>query len=71
MSYTPATTARNHQNTALVRIAEHPGQTDAFALLMEMGTGKSKVVVDEWGYRLDDLRAGRVLRQLDHRCRAG
>jgi hypothetical protein len=53
MSYTPATTARNHQNTALVRIAEHPGQTDAFALLMEMGTGKSKVVVDEWGYRLD------------------
>lgn len=54
MAYQPATVARLHQTTALTKIAGHPGRSDAFGLLMEMGTGKSKVIVDEWGYRTYD-----------------
>jgi hypothetical protein len=54
MPYKPALPARNHQFTALHRIyykPDRPSDADVFALLMEMGTGKSKVVVDEWGER--------------------
>lgn len=43
-----------HQAEAIRRIAARPSRpapSDAFALLMEMGTGKSRVIVDEWrGY---------------------
>jgi hypothetical protein len=46
--YQPKTTPRSHQNQALTRLA---GQPEAFALLMDMGVGKSKVVLDEFGAR--------------------
>jgi hypothetical protein len=45
--YEPKLKAREHQRTALERMLGH----DAFALLMEMGTGKSKVILDEFGER--------------------
>jgi len=50
MSYKPATTAYEHQSRALSLLRKH----DYFAVLMEMGTGKSKVICDEWGERADD-----------------
>src|SRR5262245_58153729 len=39
-----------HQAAARPLLAAHP---DAFALLMGTGTGKSKVILDEWGERVD------------------
>jgi hypothetical protein len=47
-SYQPKTTPRSHQSQALTRLADRP---EAFALLMDMGVGKSKVVLDEFGAR--------------------
>ncbi len=62
MTYTPRTKPRAHQAEALRRIAARPNEPsslDVFALLMEMGCGKSKVILDEFGARqgddLDDL----------------
>lgn len=57
MSYTPALPPRDHQLTARGRLAKLPTDRDVYALLMEMGTGKSKVIVDEFGERasLDDV----------------
>lgn len=55
MTYTSPTTPMKHQTEALRRIRERPrspSPDDVFALLMEMGTGKSKVVVDEWQNRV-------------------
>lgn len=49
--YRPALPPRNHQTKALRRIAQPNRYGDVFALLMEMGTGKSKVICDEWGER--------------------
>lgn len=54
MSYTPRTTARAHQNTALGRIRKRPSApspADIFALLIEYGGGKSKIICDEFGER--------------------
>lgn len=54
MPYTPALPPYAHQQTALARILnkpEHPASSDVFALLMEMGTGKTKVMLDEFGMR--------------------
>jgi len=50
--YRPALPPRDHQKRALRRIARPNRYGDVFALLMEMGTGKSKVVCDEWGARV-------------------
>jgi hypothetical protein len=49
--YRPALPPREHQKMALRRIAEPSKYGDVFALLMEMGTGKSKIICDEWGSR--------------------
>lgn len=49
MKYRPRTKPMSHQAEALRRIASAPDDGEAFALLMEMGTGKSKVVLDEFG----------------------
>jgi len=43
--YTPKTQPFFHQTTAL----ERAGRRDGFAYLMEMGTGKTKVLIDEAG----------------------
>lgn len=54
MSYTPLTRPRGHQFEALRRISARPSspsREDIFALLMEYGAGKSKVICDEWGER--------------------
>jgi hypothetical protein len=56
MTYMPRTQPRAHQAEALQRIAQKPASPsseDVFALLMDMGTGKTKVVVDEWGARTE------------------
>lgn len=45
MTYVPRLKPRAHQVEALEKMRDK----SAFALLMEMGTGKSKVIVDEWG----------------------
>lgn len=52
--YRPQLAPYGHQVTALQRIASRPSSPsdqDVFALLMEYGTGKSKVVCDEFGAR--------------------
>ncbi len=52
MSYRSPTTAMAHQSVAIRRAAAKPPDpcdADVFAYLMDMGTGKSKVVLDEWG----------------------
>ena len=52
MTYKSPTTAMKHQRAALAACASKPPipcPEDAFAYLMDMGTGKSKVVLDEWG----------------------
>jgi SNF2-related domain/Helicase conserved C-terminal domain len=57
MRYTPRTTADPHQEEALRRIASRPrapSREDVFALLMEMGTGKTKVVLDEFQARVGE-----------------
>ena len=54
MTYQPLTKPRAHQVEALKRIENKPGSPssqDVFALLMEYGSGKSKVICDEWGER--------------------
>jgi len=47
--YQSRTVARAHQNEALTRLRAHP---QVFALLMGTGTGKTKVILDEWGERV-------------------
>lgn len=52
MTYRSPTTAMNHQAEALRASANKPTKPsaeDVFAYLMEMGTGKSKVGLDEFG----------------------
>lgn len=52
MTYTPRTTAKKHQLAAIAACDAKPPvpcPEDVFAYLMDMGTGKSKVVLDEWG----------------------
>lgn len=52
--YVPAYPPYGHQLTAQKRIISKPtdpAPTDVFALLMEQGTGKTKVILDEFGYR--------------------
>jgi len=52
VSYAPRTKARSHQTSAIIACRAKPPTpvpTDVFAYLMDMGTGKSKVVLDEWG----------------------
>lgn len=54
--YTPRLKPRAHQVEALRRVKEKPSSPsdqDVFALLMEMGTGKSKVVCDEFAERVE------------------
>lgn len=49
MKYTSPTTPMAHQTEALRRRAlRPPGYADAFADLIDMGGGKSKIVLDEW-----------------------
>jgi Superfamily II DNA/RNA helicases, SNF2 family len=50
--YTSRTTAHAHQIEALNRLRARP---DTFALLMGTGTGKTKVVLDEWGERVSEI----------------
>ena len=50
--YDPKTMPMRHQIRALeaaYRAPNRPSNGDNFAYLMDMGTGKSKVVLDEWG----------------------
>jgi SNF2 family DNA or RNA helicase len=50
--YVPRTAPMNHQVDAQIaayRAPSRPSSGDNFAYLMDMGTGKSKVVLDEWG----------------------
>lgn len=52
MSYKSPTKAMAHQRKAIVAASQKPPvpcPNDVYAFLMEMGTGKSKVVLDEWG----------------------
>jgi hypothetical protein len=52
MLYVPKTTPMTHQVNALraaYNAPSKPSRDDNFAYLMDMGTGKSKVVLDEWG----------------------
>ena len=52
MIYTPARSQMSHQTRAIAAASEapaHPSPSDAFAYLMDYGTGKSQVVLDEWG----------------------
>ncbi len=54
MPYRSPLTPRAHQLRAEERLANipmRPSREDVFALLMEMGTGKTKVTIDEWGKR--------------------
>lgn len=51
MKYVSPTKADTHQVEALRRVRARPrspSSADVFAWLMEMGTGKSKVILDEW-----------------------
>lgn len=52
-SYVPALPPFSHQLSAVAAL-----QGNARALLMEMGTGKSKVIIDDWAVR---VMAGQVL----------
>ena len=52
MKYRSPTVAMSHQRAAIAACRAKPpvpAPSDAFAYLMDMGTGKSKVVLDEWG----------------------
>lgn len=56
MSYTSRLTPMAHQLEGWGKLAKRPrspSSADIFAWLMEMGTGKSKMVTDEWGVRVD------------------
>jgi hypothetical protein len=61
VSYRPALPPRDHQITAANRLKKLPTARDTFALLMEMGTGKSKVIVDEFGERVEAKDASDLL----------
>jgi len=52
MTYQSRTTAHAHQTEAMTRLRANPS---TFALLMGMGTGKTKVILDEWGERVGEL----------------
>lgn len=47
LAYIPTTAPYRHQAEALSLLMKHP----VFAILAEMGTGKSKMICDEWGWR--------------------
>lgn len=48
--YQSPTTAMDHQRRAIAAArAKPPGLSDSFGFLMDMGTGKSKVILDEFG----------------------
>jgi hypothetical protein len=52
MPYLSPTVAKRHQAAAIAAARAKPPvpcPTDVFAYLMDMGTGKSKVTLDEWG----------------------
>lgn len=52
MTYKPRTVAKAHQRAAIAACDAKPpvpAPTDVFAYLCEQGTGKSKIVLDEWG----------------------
>lgn len=54
MTYTPRYPSWEHQleyKRRLDRRPRKPSEEDVFAILGEMGTGKSKMVLDEWGPR--------------------
>jgi SNF2 family DNA or RNA helicase len=51
--YTPRLPLKPWQTEALYRIASKPQGSDVFALLMDMGTGKSATVLAEWGRRVE------------------
>lgn len=56
MTYVPRLPPRKHQITAQERVRARPrspSRADVFAWLMDMGTGKSKVAMDEFGARWD------------------
>lgn len=55
MNYVSPLTPKKHQKEALSRLHERPSwpsNADVMAWLMDMGTGKTKVVLDEWGRRV-------------------
>jgi hypothetical protein len=52
MAYTPRLPNLAHQTIAQTRLRSQP---TTFALLMGTGTGKTKVVLDEWAERVDDV----------------
>jgi len=52
MTYTPRLPALAHQNIALTRLRSQP---TTFALLAGTGTGKTKMVLDEWSERVDEV----------------
>lgn len=55
MTYSPRLPSWEHQHEALRRVAARPttpSDSDVFAWLLEMGTGKTKIVLDEWGTRV-------------------
>jgi len=52
MTYQSRTTAHAHQTEAMTRLRAQPS---TFALLMGMGTGKTKVILDEWGERVSEV----------------
>ena len=57
MTYTPRLLSWEHQQEALRRVAARattPSDEDVFAWLLEMGTGKTKIVLDEWGTRVTE-----------------
>ena len=61
MDYLPAYPPYTHQKKALERVTlrpNYPSDADVFAFLMEQGTGKTKVILDEFGIReaAQDLR---------------
>jgi SNF2 family DNA or RNA helicase len=49
MTYRPALAPRKHQKEGLKRLLNN----DTFGLLADMGTGKTKMLLDEWGMRTD------------------
>jgi SNF2-related domain len=52
LSYKPRHQSYAHQDEAQRRVQARPTWTqDVYAWLMEYGTGKSKVILDEWGER--------------------
>lgn len=55
--YRPRTLPFGHQIVAAKRMAMDP----VFALLMEMGTGKTKALIDEWAIRVDAKEARDLL----------